>query len=79
MSPAARRARQAGTAGRRRTFVAFDNVGHDSHAARHPNAWRAAVQPFLPPGSRRPDPSTAFSMVWKTFFHGMEKLPDNVP
>ena len=28
-------------------FVAFDAVGHDSYAARHPEAWRAAVRDFL--------------------------------
>ncbi|NCA81713.1 MAG: hypothetical protein EOM72_03075 [Opitutae bacterium] len=34
-------------------FVAFDHVGHESYAARHPEPWRAAVRaflaPFLPP------------------------------
>ena len=34
-------------------LVAFDDVGHDSCAARHPDPWRAAVRaflsPFLPP------------------------------
>ena len=30
-------------------FVAFENVGHDSYAARHPEPWRAAVRDFLAP------------------------------
>ena len=30
-------------------FVAFDGVGHDSYAARHPDAWRAALLDFLAP------------------------------
>lgn len=37
-------------------FVAFDGVGHDSYAAHHPDAWRAAIRdflsPFLAPASR---------------------------
>ena len=38
---------------RRKQFVVFENVGHDSYAARHPAQWQAAVRaflaPFLPP------------------------------
>jgi uncharacterized protein len=33
----------------RKTFVAFDGVGHDSYAGRHPDSWRAAVRNFLAP------------------------------
>ena len=28
-------------------FVVFENVGHDSYAAQHPDLWRAAVRPFI--------------------------------
>ena len=28
-------------------FVTFENVGHDSYAARQPDPWRDAVRPFL--------------------------------
>ena len=30
-------------------FVAFDGVGHDSYAARHPDLWRAALLDLLAP------------------------------
>ena len=30
-------------------FVVFEQVGHDSYAARPPDAWRAAIRPFLDP------------------------------
>jgi uncharacterized protein len=28
-------------------FVVFENVGHDSYAAQHPDQWRDAIRPFL--------------------------------
>ena len=40
---------------RRKQFVVFDAVGHGSYLARHPDRWRAAVQPFLRRFSE-PDP-----------------------
>ncbi len=30
-------------------FMVFDEVGHGSYAARHPEPWRSAVRPFLTP------------------------------
>lgn len=32
---------------RRKQFVVFDDVGHDSYLARHPDRWRAAVRSFI--------------------------------
>ncbi|MGD9611458.1 MAG: alpha/beta hydrolase [Kiritimatiellia bacterium] len=32
---------------RRKQFVVFDNAGHDSYLARHPDPWRDAVRPFI--------------------------------
>ncbi|MGD9613002.1 MAG: alpha/beta hydrolase [Kiritimatiellia bacterium] len=32
---------------RRKQFVAFADVGHDSYLARQPDPWRAAVRPFI--------------------------------
>ena len=34
---------------RRKQFVVFDDVGHDSYAAKYPDPWRDAVRSFLAP------------------------------
>ena len=34
---------------RRKQFVVFENVGHDSYLAQHPDPWRDAVAAFLAP------------------------------
>ena len=34
---------------RRKQFVVFDDVGHDSYAAKYPDPWRATVAAFLAP------------------------------
>lgn len=31
----------------RKQFVVFENIGHASYLARHPDPWRDAVQPFI--------------------------------
>ena len=46
---------------RRKRFVAFANVGHESYLARHPDPWRAVVRPFIRPRAepdRIPPPGT---------------------